>query len=231
MKATFILYVGRTEVSRSDAITISNDGHIDMTSVVEEVHHYFDWTLEDLEKLYPNETKDRRYTKVTLDCVEIDGNGILTKLLKRDVSTWTWVKSINYDTADGYMSNYPITEIPVRFTDVTGIPFKPSTSNGPNYLYTDINHLTGLTFDYVGEITWDDNDINWGFNQFNAVIRLKDLIDKYQSVNCEGKPYVNINWMHGIGYWFGEITKETIYSETNAYYNKQTGKVEVPHEE
>ena len=129
------------------------------------------------------------------------------------------------------MSNYPITDIPVRFDDVKGIPFKPSKSDDTRYLYADINHFTGLPFvDYVGVITWTDHDINWGFNRMNAVIRFKELVDKYQSVNREGKPYVSIKWLHGVGYWFGELKRETIESEQNAYYNKETGKVEIPNE-
>lgn len=185
-------------------------------------------TLVDWEEEFP-EIKNHRYTRIdmtlTVNTPDADVEII------HEVSTWTWVKSINYDTADGYMSNYPITDIPVRFDDVKGIPFKPSKVDGSKYLFADINHFTGLPFvDYVGEISWTDRDLNWGFNRMNAVIRFKELVDKYQSVNREGKPYVSIKWLHGVGYWFGDLKKETIESEQNAYYNKETGKVEVPNE-
>ena len=191
-------------------------------------NEFKDKTLADWEDEFPD-LKNRRYVRMDIT-LSITQNGVNVEII-HEVSTWTWVKSINYDTADGYMSNYPITDIPVRFDDVKGVPFKPSKSDNTKYLYADINHFTGLPFvDYVGVITWTDTDINWGFNRMNAVIRFKELIDKYQSVNREGKPYVSIKWLHGVGYWFGDLKKETIESEQNAYYNKETGKVEIPDE-
>ena len=187
-----------------------------------------DKTLADWEEEFP-EIKNRRYVRIDLTLTITQDN--VDVELAHEVSTWTWVKSINYDTADGYMSNYPITDIPVRFDDVKGIPFKPSKVDGTKYLFADINHFTGLPFvDYIGEISWTDHDLNWGFNRMNAVIRFKELVDKYQSVNREGKPYVSIKWLHGVGYWFGDVKKGTIESEQNAYYNKETGKVEIPNE-
>ncbi len=191
-------------------------------------NEFKDKTLADWEEEFPD-LKNRRYVRMDIT-LSITQNNTNIEII-HEVSTWTWVKSINYDTADGYMSNYPITDIPVRFDDIKGAPFKPSKSDDTRYLYADINHFTGLPFvDYVGVITWTDNDINWGFNRMNAVIRFKELIDKYQSVNREGKPYVSIKWLHGVGYWFGDLKKETIESEQNAYYNKETGKVEIPDE-
>lgn len=192
------------------------------------LNEFKDKTLADWEGEFPD-LKNRRYVRMDIT-LSITQNGTNIEIA-HDVSTWTWVKSINYDTSDGYMANYPITDIPVRFDDVKGIPFKPSKSDDGRYLYADINHFTGLPFvDYVGVINWTDNDINWGFNRMNAVIRFKELIDKYQSVNREGKPYVSIKWLHGVGYWFGDLKKETIESEQNAYYNKETRKVEIPDE-
>lgn len=192
------------------------------------LNEFKDKTLADWEAEFPD-LKNRRYVRMDIT-LSITQNGTNIEIA-HDVSTWTWVKSINYDTSDGYMANYPITDIPVRFDDVKEIPFKPSKSDDGRYLYADINHFTGLPFvDYVGVISWTNDDINWGFNRMNAVIRLKELIDKYQSVNREGKPYVSIKWLHGVGYWFGDLKKETIESEQNAYYNKETGKVEIPDE-
>ena len=133
------------------------------------LNEFKDKTLADWEGEFPD-LKNRRYVRMDIT-LSITQNGTNIEIA-HDVSTWTWVKSINYDTSDGYMANYPITDIPVRFDDVKGIPFKPSKSDDGRYLYADINHFTGLPFvDYVGVISWTDNDINWGFNRMNAVIR------------------------------------------------------------
>ena len=61
-------------------------------------NEFKDKTLADWEEEFPD-LKNRRYVRMDIT-LSITQNGVNVEII-HEVSTWTWVKSINYDTADG----------------------------------------------------------------------------------------------------------------------------------
>lgn len=159
---------------------------------------FMDDTIDDWEERYPD-CKDLSYIVINLESGDV-----------RRWKIWTRAKSVNYDSTDGWFNNYKITDLPICIAaEDPGKPFSVIGSPSNDWLYKDINHLTGLQFDYLAEIKLE-KEINWGFNGVNALMLFKEKCEEYTTMNQRGDEYVLIKYNPEIGYWFGTIGEETM---------------------
>ena len=183
-----------------------------MDSIMMMMEKFHDMTLADWEEKYPD-IIGKSYTPVVL-CY---GNTVY-------VSIWTWANSVHYESADRYNKLvYHITDDPIRI-DYGQLPCRYTTdrfsvkgSPSGNWLFRDINHMTGYQTDYVAEITFG-SEMNWGFNGANAVLIFRELCDRFTNVTKNGRTYVGMKYYPGVGYWFGSILESTMYGPTNEFY-------------
>lgn len=186
------------------------------------MERFLDWILDDWEEEYPD-VKHKSYVTIRIDI----GDTVYWKL-------WTRAKRLRYESTDGWGESYPVTDLPIcieaktpdacimRFEDgsIFQVPFCPRNTPSTDWLYKDINHFTGLQVDYVGEIKIGET-INWGLNGVNALLLFRRLCDENTCINMAGKEFVKLYSNPEIGYWFGELKPETVFSEQNRYYRER----------
>lgn len=198
---------------------------------------FLDWVLDDWEEEYPD-VKNKSYVTIRIDI----GNPDLfaTNATQTYWKLWTRAKRLRYESTDGWGESYPVTDLPIcieaktpeacilRYEDgsVFQIPFCPRNTPSTDWLYKDINHFTGLQVDYVGEIKIGET-INWGLNGVNALLLFRRLCDENTCINMAGKEFVKLYSNPEIGYWFGELKPETVFSEQNRYYRKRDNSIVV----